>query len=79
MKLRLIARGGFSIALDTVSRLARGELPREGKGTVNVIYFTRYGRYEADRAAFDIASLGDEFYLVVLHNKKGSLFSPSIL
>ena len=36
-------------------------------------------RKEADRAAFDIASVGDEFYLVVLHNKKGSLFSPSIL
>lgn len=30
-------------------------------------------RKEADRAAFDIASVGDEFYLVVLHNKKKEL------
>ena len=73
--LRLVERGGFSIVKDTVSRLSKGEIPKkysEGRHTVDVIYFTKYGRCTSSslKTPFDLSSVGDEFYLVVLHNKK---------
>ncbi len=71
--IRLVERDGFSIVRDTVCRLSKGELPQkysEGRGTVNVIYFAKYGRYVATGTTFDISSIGDECYLVILHGKK---------
>ena len=73
IKLRLAKQGAFSIARDTVSRISRGEIPKkysEGRHTVDVVYFTKYGRCTSIRTPFDLTSVGDEFYLVVLHGKK---------
>ncbi len=73
LRLRLLAHGGFSVVKDTVYRVSRDEAPKnytEGRHTVNAIYFTNYGRCTAFGTPFDLAAVGDEFYLVVLHNKK---------
>ena len=73
LNLRLIKKDCFSIEKDIVSRLAKGEMPRnysEGRALVNVIYFARYGRYIASGIAFDLSSVGDEFYVVILHARK---------
>jgi hypothetical protein len=40
---------------------------------VDVIYFTKYGRYVATGMNFDLASVGDVFYLVILHAKEEKL------
>lgn len=74
--LRLIKRGGFSVVEDTVCRLSKGEIPQkysEGRASVDVIYFTKYGRYVASGMNFNLASVGDVFYLVILHTKKEKL------
>ena len=71
--LRLVKQGGFSIVKDTVLRLSKDELSKndsEGGQYVDVIYFSEHGRYIASGVAFDISSVGDEFYLVILHAKK---------
>ena len=71
--LRLIKQGGFSVSEDTVCYLSKGEIPQkysEGRASVDVIYFTKYGRYVASGMNFDLASVGDMFYLVILHTKK---------
>ncbi len=68
MMVRLVERDGFSIVTDTVSRLSKGE--PEARHTVNAIYFTRYGRYVPSKTTFDLSSVGDVFYLVVLHTPK---------
>jgi len=71
--LQSAKQGTFSIALDRVERLSRGELPRkysEGRHTVDVIYFEKYGRCIASKLTFDLTSVGDAFYVVVLHRKK---------
>ena len=76
MKLRLVKQGAFSIVRDTVSRISRGEVPKnysEGRRTVDVVYFTKYGRYTSLRTPFDLSSAGDEFYLVILHGKKDQI------
>ena len=76
MKLRLVKQGTFSIVRDTVSRISRGEVPKnysEGRRTVDVVYFTKYGRYTSLRTPFDLSSAGDEFYLVILHGKKDQI------
>ena len=73
MLIRLIERDGFSVVKDTVSRLSKGEAPQkysEGKRELDVIYFTEHGRYIPSGVAFDISSVGDEFYLVVLHTRE---------
>jgi hypothetical protein len=74
--IRLIKRGDFSVVEDTVCRLSKGEIPQkysEGIASVDVIYFTKYGRYVATGMNFDLASVGDVFYLVILHAKKEKL------
>ena len=73
--MRLASRGEFSVEKDTVSRLSAGEQRRfgEGRGIVDAIYFSRCGRYASPKSHFDMSSVGDEFYLVVLHNKKNKL------
>lgn len=71
--IRLIAQDGFSIVKDTVYRLSKGETPKnysEGRHEVDVIYFSKYGRYISGGAQFQLSSVGDEFYLVVLHKKE---------
>lgn len=76
MRLRLVKQGAFSIVRDTVSRISRGEVPKnysEGRRTVDVVYFTKYGRYTSLRTPFDLSSAGDEFYLVILHGKKDQI------
>ena len=76
IKLRLVKQGAFSIARDTVSRISRGEVPKnysEGRHTVDVVYFTKYGRCTSLQTPFDLSSVGDEFYLVLLHGKKEQL------
>ncbi len=71
MTLRLIERDGFFVVKDTVSRRSKGE--PQGKATVDVIYFSKYGRYIASGVTFDLASENDEFYLVMLDKKKPEL------
>ena len=75
-KLRLAKKGAFSIARDTVSRISRGEVPKnysEGRRMVDVVYFTKYGRCTSLQTPFDLSSVGDEFYLVILHGKQDQL------
>lgn len=71
--IKAVERGGFSIVKDTVCRLSKGEL--EARHTVDVIYFTRYGRFIASGMTYDMSCVGDEFYLVILHNKKEKIIS----
>ena len=67
--LRLAARGGFLIVTDTVCDLVKGE-PIGRHSVADAIYFKRYGRWIAADTTFGLTSVGDEFYLVVLQNKK---------
>ena len=76
IKLRLVKKGAFSIARDTVSRISKGEVPKnysEGRHAVDTVYFTKYGRCTSLRTPFDLSSVGDEFYLVILHGKKDQI------
>ena len=68
--LVLVSRGEFSIMKDIVSRKVAGEAERYRRTAVNALYFSVYGRYVCKRTYFDLASEGDEFYVVVLNNKK---------
>ena len=70
--LRLVARGGFLIVTDTVYALAKRE-PIGRHSVADAIYFKRYGRWIAADTTFGLSSVGDEFYLVVLQNKKKEL------
>ena len=77
---RIIDQNGFSIVKDTVSRISRDEIPKnysEGRYTVNVIYFAKYGRCVAPkvRTPFDLSGVGDEFYLVILHKNEEIVFA----
>ena len=67
-QLRFINQGRLSIAKDTVYRLAINE--RAGRTTQNAIYFSKYGRYVPAKSIFDLSSVGDEFYLVIIPAKK---------
>ena len=67
--VRLVKKDGFTIIKDTVCRLSKGE-PAGHRHTANVIYFTKYGRFVSEQSVFDLTSLHDEFYLVVLNDKK---------
>ena len=71
--LRLISRGGYSIVKDTVFSLSRGEFQKNAKHPVNAIYFSKYGRYVEAGVEFNITSVGDEFYLVILEGKKSEI------
>ena len=76
IKMCLVKQGAFSIVKDTVSRISKGEVPKnysEGRHTVDVVYFAKYGRCTSMKTPFDISSEGDEFYLVVLHGKKDQI------
>ena len=76
IKLRLVKQGAFSITRDTVSRISRGEIPKnysEGRHTVDAVYFTKHGRCTSLQTPFDLSSVGDEFYLVILHGKKDQI------
>ena len=66
---RLVENGEFSIVKDTVSRLSRGEIIARNQ-TADVLYFKEYGRYIPSQTVFDLTTVGEEFYLVILHNKK---------
>ena len=66
---RLVNNGRFYIIKDTVSRLSRGE-PQGKYRTVDVLYFTRFGRYIPSQTTFDLSSVGDEFYLVIIPTRK---------
>ena len=77
---RTVDQNGFSIVKDTVSRISRDEIPKkysEGRRTVNVIYFVKYGRCVAPkvRTPFDLSGVGDEFYLVILHKNEEIVFA----
>ena len=67
--VRLVSRGGFSVVKDTVSRLSKGEVVGRNS-TADIIYFAVHGRYIPSQSTFDMTSVGDEFYLVVLHTSK---------
>lgn len=68
MTLRQIRQGRFVIVVDDVCRISRGE--PQGRSTVDVLYFTRYGRYISGGVYFELTELRDEYYLVVLKGKK---------
>ncbi len=61
--------GELLIVTDTVSRLSKGELVKNGRGVTDVIYFVEHGRVECGGFNFDFSSVGDEFYLVLLDGK----------
>ncbi len=63
-----VKRGEFSIVKDTVSRLSPGE--PVGRSTVDAVYFSTYGRFVPGKTAYDLTSVGDEYYLVVMDIKK---------
>ena len=71
--LRLISHGGYSIVKDTVFSLSRGEFQKNARHPVNAIYFSKHGRYVESGVEFDITSVGDEFYLVILEGKKAEI------
>lgn len=76
IKMCLVKQGAFSIVKDTVSRISKGEVPKnysEGRHTVDAVYFTKYGRCTSLQTPFDLSSVGDEFYLVILHGKKDQI------
>ena len=76
IKMRLVKRGAFSIVRDTVCCISKGETPKkysEDRRTVNAVYFTEHGRCTSLQTAFDLISVGDEFYLVILHAKKDQI------
>ena len=80
MFLGMLGQNGFSIAKDTVSRISRNEVSNsysEGRRTVNVIYFAKYGRCVAPKVKtpFDLSGVGDEFYLVISHKKDEIIFA----
>ena len=80
---RTVEQEGFSIVKDTVSRISRDEIPKsysEGRRTVNVIYFAKYGRCVAPkvRTPFDLSGVGDEFYLVILNKNKKIIFAYNL-
>ena len=80
---RMVDQNGFSIVKDTVSRISRDEIPKsysEGRRTVNVIYFAKYGRCVAPkvRTPFDLSGVGDEFYLVILNKNKKLIFAYNL-
>ena len=80
---RTVEQDGFSIVKDTVSRISRDEIPKsysEGRRTVNVIYFAKYGRCVAPkvRTPFDLSDVGDEFYLVILNKNKKIIFAYNL-
>ena len=58
--------GDFSIVRDTVYSLSKGEVISK-TSTADVIYFTNKGRFVPPKSTFDLSSIGDEFYIVVLH------------
>ena len=77
---RTVDQNGFSIVKDTVSRISRDGIPKnysEGRRTVNVIYFAKYGRCVAPkvRSPFDLSGVGNEFYLVILHKNEEIVFA----
>ena len=77
---RTVEQDGFSIVKDTASRISRDEIPKsysEGRQTVNVIYFAKYGRCVAPkvRTPFDLSGVGDEFYLVISRKKDQIIFA----
>ena len=77
---RTVDQNGFLIVKDTVSRISRDELAKsysEGRRTVNVIYFAKYGRCVAPkvRTPFDLSGVGDEFYLVISRKKDQIIFA----
>lgn len=80
MSSRTVEQDGFSIVKDTVSRISRDEIPQsysEGRRTVNVIYFAKYGRCVAPkvRTPFDLSGVGDEFYLVISRKNEEIIFA----
>lgn len=77
---KIIDQNGFSIVKDTVSSISLDEVSKsysEGRYTVDVIYFAKYGRCVAPkvRTPFDLSASGDKFYLVVLHKKGEIIFA----
>ncbi len=71
--MQLAKQDGFSIVKDRVDHLVNGESPKnssEGRNPVDVIYFEKYGRCTASKTTFALASVGDVFYIVILHKKK---------
>lgn len=76
----MVNQNGFSIVKDTVSRISHDEIPKnysEGRRTVDVIYFAKYGRCVAPkvRTPFELSGVGDEFYLVISHKKDEIIFA----
>ena len=77
---KTINQNGFSIVKDTVVRISRDEIPKsysEGRRTVNVIYFAKYGRCVSSKVKtpFDLSGVGDEFYLVISQNNDEIIFA----
>ncbi len=80
---KTINQNGFSIVKDTVVSISRDEIPKsysEGRRTVNVIYFARYGRCISPKVKtpFDLSGVGDEFYLVISHQNEEIIFAYNL-
>lgn len=73
-ELRMLKQGEIVILVDTVARIARGEVVRGGANgrysTADALYFKMTGRYVPSKTVFDLTSRDDSFYVVFLSNQK---------
>lgn len=73
-----VSRGDFAIVKDTVSRREEYErvyfrLRNYERNYESAVYFGKYGRYRTHGTVFDLATVGAEFYLVVLPGRKAEI------
>ena len=69
-----VSRGDFAIVKDTVSRLEEYErVYFRLRNYESAVYFGKYGRYRTHGTVFDLATVGAEFYLVVLPGRKAEI------
>ena len=78
LAVRKVSRGDFAIAKDTVSRLEEYErvyfrLRNYERNYESAVYFGKYGRYRTHGTVFDLATVGAEFYLVVIPGRKAEI------
>jgi hypothetical protein len=69
-----VSRGDFAIVKDTVSRLEEYErVYFRLRNYESAVYFGKYGRWRMHGTVFDLATVGAEFYLVVLPGRKAEI------
>lgn len=70
VKRHYLKKGCFSLEEDEVVGMAEES---DGKHTVKVLYFQKYGRAAAGSTLWGMVSEGDTLYVAVLHGKKDEI------